>query len=69
LKSNFSQLFNKLNVGFNSVVEGRSFDGDLFPHVQIATSAASRVFAGTYREASVFNTAFQTLQITTSYHW
>ena len=64
LKSNFSQIFNKLNVSFNSVVEGRTFEGDLFPHIQIATSASSRVFAGTYREASVFNTAFQTLQIT-----
>ena len=64
LKSNFSQFFNKLNISFNSVTEGRTFEGDLFPHIQIATSAASRVFAGTYREASVFNTSFQTLQIT-----
>ena len=63
LKSNFSNVFNKLNVSFNTVDEGRTFEGELFPHIQIATSAASRVFAGTYREASVFNTDFSTFQI------
>ncbi len=64
LKTNFSKFYNKLNVGFNVVKEGRDFDGRIFPHIQIASSSSSRIFAGTYREASVFNTKFNTLQIT-----
>jgi len=64
LKSNFNNIFNKLNIGYNIVEEGRTFDGDIFPHIQIATSSSSRIFAGTYREASVFNTRFNTLQLT-----
>ena len=64
LKTNLSHVFNKLNISYNQVTEGRTFDGELFPHIQIATSSASRIFAGTYREASVFNTAFKTFQIT-----
>ena len=64
LKSNYNNVFNKLNISFNRVVEGRDFDGRIFPHIQIASSAASRIFAGTYREASVFNTNFNTYQIT-----
>lgn len=63
LKSNYSNVFNKLNIGFNRVEEGRTFDGRLFPHIQIATSSASRIFAGTYREASVFNSDFNTFQL------
>ncbi len=63
LKSNYSNVFNKLNIGFNRVEEGRTFEGDLFPHIQIATSSAARIFAGTYREASVFNSDFNTFQI------
>ncbi|MEL6987676.1 MAG: hypothetical protein AAGK97_07565, partial [Bacteroidota bacterium] len=33
------------------------------PHIQIATSSAGRIFAGTYREASVYNTDFRTFQL------
>jgi len=64
LRSNFNNIFNKLNVGFNRVAEGRNSDGRIFPHIQIATSSSTRVFAGTYREASVFNTDFNTFQLT-----
>ena len=63
LKSNFDHLFNNLKIGYNIVNENRDFEGRIFPHLQIATSSTTRVFAGTYREASVFNTDFQTLQI------
>ena len=63
LKSNFQNVFNRLNVSFNRVEEGRTFDGRIFPHIQIASSSASRIFAGTYREASVFNSDFNTFQI------
>ncbi len=64
LRSKYKNLFNKLNVGFNRVAEGRTSDGRIFPHLQIATSSSSRIFAGTYREASVFNTDFNTFQLT-----
>lgn len=68
LKSNFkSGSTNKLSVGYNTVKENRDFDGRVFPHIQIATSSAVRIFAGTYREASVYNTDFSTLQIADTY--
>lgn len=64
LKTNAGKIYNKLNIGYNTVNEGRSFDGRIFPHLQIATSSSTRIFAGTYREASVFNTSFSTFQLT-----
>ena len=68
LKSNFkSGTTNKLSVGYNTVKENRGFEGRVFPHIQIATSSAARIFAGTYREASVYNTYFSTVQITDTY--
>ncbi|GGD24333.1 TonB-dependent receptor [Hyunsoonleella pacifica] len=68
LKSNFKPgNTNKLSIGYNIVKEHRDFDGRVFPHIQIATSSASRIFAGTYREASVYNTDFSTLQIADTY--
>ncbi len=68
LKSNFKNgSTNKLSLGFNSVREDRGFDGRVFPHLQIATSSAGRIFGGTYREASVYNTDFTTLQLSDTY--
>ncbi len=63
LRSDFKRAFNKFNIGFNRVVESRDPVGELFPHLQIASSSSSRIFAGSYREASVFNTNFSTLQL------
>ncbi len=68
LKSNFkSGTTNKLSIGYNTVKEHRNFEGRVFPHIQIAASSASRIFAGTYREASVYNTDFSTLQMADTY--
>ena len=68
LKSNFkSGSTNKLSFGYNTVKEHRDFNGRVFPHLQIATSSAARIFAGTYREASVYNTDFSTFQISDTY--
>jgi hypothetical protein len=68
LKSNFkSGHTNKLSIGYNTVKEDRDFEGRVFPHIQIATSSAARIFAGTYREASVYNTDFSTIQLANSY--
>jgi len=55
-----------LSIGYNLVQEGRDFDGDVFPHIQIS-EASNRIFAGTYREASVYNTDLNTLQISDRY--
>ncbi len=68
LKSNYKNgNTNKLSLGFNTVKEDRDFDGRVFPHIQIATSSAGRIFAGTYREASVYNTDFSTLQLSDTF--
>lgn len=65
LKSNFNnQMTNKLTLGYNTVKEDRDFDGRVFPHIQIASNSTNRIFAGSYREASVYNTDFFTLQLT-----
>ncbi len=64
LKSNFDNgIANNLTLGYNTVKEGRDFDGRVFPHIQIASNSTNRIFAGTYREASVYNTDFYTLQL------
>ncbi|MEL7146825.1 MAG: carboxypeptidase-like regulatory domain-containing protein, partial [Bacteroidota bacterium] len=64
LKSNFGNgIANQLSVGYNTVREHRDFGGRVFPHIQIATSSAGRIFAGSYREASVYNTDFSTWQL------
>ena len=57
---------NVLSVGYNIGRENRDFDGDVFPHLQIS-EASNRIFAGTYREASVYNTDLNTLQISDRY--
>ena len=57
---------NLLSIGYNIGKENRDFNGDVFPHIQIS-DASNRIFAGTYREASVYNTDLATLQITNKY--
>jgi len=64
LKSNFTNgVTNRLTLGYNLVKEGRDFEGRVFPHIQIASNSTNRIFAGTYREASVYSTDFSTLQV------
>ncbi|MDY8138311.1 TonB-dependent receptor domain-containing protein [Aquimarina sp. 2201CG5-10] len=64
LKSNFeNNLSNNLTLGYNIVKEDRDFDGRVFPHIQIASNSTNRIFAGTYREASVYKTDFSTIQV------
>lgn len=61
--NNQSNLF---SFGYNFGKEGRDFNGDVFPHIQIS-DASNRIFAGTYREASVYNTKLNTFQINNKY--
>ncbi len=57
---------NLLSVGYNIGNEDRTFNGDVFPHIQVS-DASNRIFAGTYREASVYNTNLSTFQINNKY--
>lgn len=64
LKFAFNEnISNVLNVGYNSVKDGRDFNGRVFPHLLIQ-DASNRIFAGTYREASVYKTDLNTFQLT-----
>ncbi|MDC8002981.1 carboxypeptidase regulatory-like domain-containing protein [Aureisphaera galaxeae] len=64
LNSKFNEKStNLLSIGYNIVSEDRDFDGRVFPHLQIS-DASNRIFAGTYREASVYGTDLNTLQLT-----
>lgn len=54
---------NILTLGYNKVKEDRSYDGRVFPHIEINDSS-NRIFAGTYREASIYNTNLNTFQLT-----
>ena len=65
--ANFSNnSSNTLSIGYNNVVEDRDFDGRVFPHLEIQ-DASNRIFAGTYREASVYNTKLNTIQLTNKF--
>lgn len=67
LNSNFKNSgSNTLSIGYNIGRENRDFDGQVFPHLQIS-DASNRIFAGTYREASVYNTDLNTVQISDKY--
>ncbi|WP_442265087.1 TonB-dependent receptor [Tenacibaculum sp. ZS6-P6] len=54
---------NILTFGYTKVKEDRSYDGRVFPHIEINDSS-NRIFAGTYREASIYNTNLNTFQLT-----
>jgi len=54
---------NILTLGYTKVKEDRSYDGRVFPHIEINDSS-NRIFAGTYREASIYNTNLNTFQLT-----
>ena len=62
--SNLSEnTSNILTLGYTKVKEDRSYDGRIFPHIEI-NDAANNIFAGTYREASIYNTDLNTFQLT-----
>lgn len=65
LNSTFSNnVFNKLTVGYNTVNDERTYDGDVFPHVRITYNSANTIFLGTYREASIYGLTLNTTQLT-----
>lgn len=54
---------NILTLGYTKVKENRTYDGRIFPHIEI-NDASNNIFAGTYREASIYNTDLNTFQLT-----
>ena len=63
LKSKFNSKWNnKLNISYTTVNDKRTFDGNVFPHLEINENASNIIFAGTYREASVYGLTLNTLQ-------
>ena len=65
LKSKFSnRLSNKLTLSYSSVNDDRSYDGRIFPHLEIVDNTSNNIFAGTYREASVYGLTLNTIQFT-----
>lgn len=65
LKSKLSNnVYNHLIVGYNSVNDERTYDGEVFPHIQITYNSANTIFAGTYREASIYGLTLNTTQLT-----
>ena len=65
LKSSFSnQVSNQLIVGLNTVSENRTYNGRIFPHLEINYNTATSIFAGTYREAAIYGSDLSTTQLT-----
>jgi len=64
LKSNLgSNLSNKFTVGNTRVNDERTYDGSVFPHLEITYNTANTIFAGTYREAAIYGLDLNTTQI------
>ncbi len=65
LKSTLSNtVSNHLILGYNHVEDNRSYDSRVFPHVEIDYNTSNTLFAGTYREASIYGLTLRTTQIT-----
>ena len=65
LKSTFSnRVSNQLIAGVNTVNESRTYDGRIFPHLEINYNTSTSIFAGTYREAAVYGSGLSTAQLT-----
>lgn len=55
VKSRLGQkVFNNLILGYSTIHDFRDPLGELFPHIEINYNTAGTIFAGSYREASVF---------------
>ncbi len=65
LKSTLSdKWYNRFIISNTNVEDSRTFDGDVFPHLEISYNTTNRIFAGTYREAAVYGASLNTSQIT-----
>lgn len=64
LKSNLSStISNKLTIGNTRVNDERTYNGEVFPHLEITYNTANTIFAGTYREAAIYGLDLSTTQL------
>ena len=59
-----NNMFNHLILGYNTVNDNRTYSGEVFPHLEITYNSANTLFAGTYREASIYGLTLKTTQFT-----
>lgn len=64
LKSTFNNISNHLILGHNVVEDDRTYEGDVFPHVEIKYNTSNTILLGSYREASIYGLTLRTTQIT-----
>ncbi len=68
LKTRFSDGFsNKLTLSHSFVNDERTFNGRVFPHLEIIDNTANNIFAGTYREAALYGLTVNTIQFTDNF--
>lgn len=69
LKSRFGKnKFNDLLIGSSSIVDYRDPFGDkILPHIEITHNTTNQIFAGSYREASVFKINQRALELTDNF--
>lgn len=68
LKSSFqNNMSNHLIVGWNNMRDNRTFDGDIFPHIEIGYNTSNTIFIGPYREASIYTVNVNSFQITDNF--
>lgn len=62
-----NNLSNKLTVSHSIVNDERTYNGKVFPHLDITDNTANSIFAGTYREAAVYGLTVNTTQFTDNF--
>lgn len=68
LKSSFKKnMSNHLIVGWNNMEDNRTFDGDIFPHIEIRYNTSNTIFIGPYREASIYGATINSVQLTDNF--
>jgi hypothetical protein len=69
LKSRFgTNKFNDLLVGYSDIEDYRDPFGDrILPHIEITYNTTNQIFAGTYREASIFKIKQKALELTDNF--
>ncbi|MCP4442537.1 MAG: TonB-dependent receptor [Aureispira sp.] len=68
LKSSFNQnISNHLTIGWNNLNDNRTFDGEIFPHIEIGYNTSNNIFIGPYREASIYGLTINTVQLTDNF--
>jgi hypothetical protein len=53
-----------MTVSLSTVNDERTYNGRVFPHIEIIDNTSNTIFAGTYREASVYGLTLNTIQFT-----